>query len=104
MSKRVLTDNVAVDGKWYGPAYGNEANVPDDVAERIGDHAWAAVEAPITAAGVEGSTGEDVDAKPLDKRNKAELVELAEAHDPPIDASGTKAEILERLTAAGVEG
>lgn len=36
-----LTANVIVDDVGYGPAYGNEGDVPPDVAERIGDHAWS---------------------------------------------------------------
>lgn len=33
---RRLNTFVTVDGEWYGP----DDDVPDDVAKRIGDHAW----------------------------------------------------------------
>jgi hypothetical protein len=39
--KRTLAVNVAVRGEWYGPAHGNADSVPDEVAEQIGDDAWA---------------------------------------------------------------
>lgn len=35
--------------------------------------------------------------KPLDKMTKEELIAEAERRDPPVDASGTKADLLERL-------
>lgn len=37
-----LVRNVFVDGAWWGPAYGNADDVPDDVAEQItGASCWA---------------------------------------------------------------
>jgi hypothetical protein len=93
---RKLATNVVVDEVWYGPDYGNADRVPEDVAARIGDHAWE----PDAPAAAEASEPE---VKPLDKRTKGELIDLAEAQDPPIDSSGTKNDILERLQAAGVE-
>lgn len=53
---RKLKANVYVGTEWYGPAYGNADQVPDEVAEKIGDHAWEddepeAGEAPVRRRG-----------------------------------------------------
>lgn len=95
---RVLATNVVVDEKWYGPAYGNADSVPDDVAARIGDHAWTD---HTDHTDVDSSTDEEPspDAEPgpraLADLSKAELVEEAERRG--VDTSGTKAELLTRL-------
>lgn len=42
---RRLVKNVKVGNDWYGPAYGNATNVPDDVAEQVTNPAaWEEVE------------------------------------------------------------
>lgn len=106
---RVLATNVydAVSERWFGPAYNNADRVPEDVAERFGDHVWATGEA-LQAAGVSESETEP-ESKPLDKMSKGELVDLvdrleAEGTTIELPDKATKAQILEALQAAGVEG
>lgn len=41
MAGKKLAANVYVDGQWYGPAYGNESDVPAEAAKKIGsEDAW----------------------------------------------------------------
>lgn len=112
-----LVQNVAVltdDGMahiWYGPDYpANE--LTDKVAANITNPAaWG--EGPANPFDFSDRTPQAVldgprerrqdDAeKPLDQRNKDELVKLADGRG--IDSSGTKQDVLDRLQAAGVEG
>lgn len=39
MGRRLIV-NVHAGNAWWGPAYGNAGQVPDEVAALIGDHAW----------------------------------------------------------------
>lgn len=101
---KVLADNVydGVTERWFGPAYGNADNVPDEIAGRFGDHVWATDAPPATADSA-------TEAKPLDKMSKGELVDLLdllETEGTTVDVpdKATKAQILEALQAAGVEG
>lgn len=58
-------------------------------------------EAVAKAVAEESRDKGDESAKPLDRRSKDELVELANTLG--IDSSGTKAEVLDRLRVAGIE-
>lgn len=90
-----LIANVNVDGQWYGPAHGNASDVPADVAERIGPHAWDQVpkvkasepadapDSPSPAPSVERGLTAALAALPDDK---AALIAFRDAHD--LDADG----------------
>lgn len=88
MSK--LVANVAVDGVWYGPAYGNEADVPAEVAERVTNPSvWDKPPESVQVAEPAGPTGAprgpslaDLDAISEDKEA---LVAFRDAHDLDVD-------------------
>jgi hypothetical protein len=72
-----LARDVAVDGQWYGPSYG-DADVPDEVAKRITNpRAWPDGEVPVEATG--GSAGTDAADKPSEGDSGAEKAGSARA-------------------------
>jgi hypothetical protein len=89
MAKRHLAVNVNIDGTLYGPD--GEQDVPKDVAEQIGDHAWQDddLEARDSYAGLSASE--------LKSEIKARNEGREEADK--LSASGSKEELAARLLA-----
>lgn len=88
-----LMQNVHVDGKWYGPDYGN-ADVPSKIAGMIDNPAaWVDPSAEPTASALSG-------AGDLDSLSRADLQALAEDRGVEYDAKDTKATLIERLSAS----
>ncbi|GEM_PF-6845506 len=105
-----LARNVHVDGVWYGPDHpGNQ--VTAEVLDKIDNP--AAFE-PVSSttfdlqdrstdeelAGLDGGQVDDG----LGKHTKPELVQLAADHGVNVPSDATKADIVDALRAAGVEG
>lgn len=68
---KVLSCNVVVDEVWYGPAYGNADQVPDDVAAQLGDHVWEPdAEAPAAPAPDDEAPDGDAAGEPAPSRRK----------------------------------
>lgn len=106
MARRLRT-NVHVGGRWYGP----NDEVPEDVAARIGDHAWAddsdqdgeepAVGFEEPGAGTPPSTAE---APPRSGRGSGVEAwrKFAEQNGIGTDSDMTREEIIAAAEAAGL--
>lgn len=75
-----LVKNVYVDGRWYGPAYGNADQVPEDVAVKIANpKAWGE-EGEASPAGESATAQEqpgDAPSRPAKSDPKAAWVDFA---------------------------
>lgn len=104
---RSLARNVYVDGKGYGPAFGNADNVPADVAERITNpRAWggggeSGEPAPTPAAAGEGDSSPA--GRPAGNASKADWVTYAVSQGVDADEAEalTRTELRDLFPEAG---
>ena len=105
---KTLKQNVHVDGKWYGPSYGN-ADLPSKIADLIDNP--AAFESPdagidqtpassldAIARSVAGGSGSSLEPSALDSMTRDQLLALADERGVEVGSKDNKDVLVAKLS------